>query len=168
MKKLRLLYTERCHRNCEMCCNKKIDLTKLPIFDLHSTKEYSEINITGGEPLLYPNGVNYLCVMLKETKHDVKIYLYTALTKKWFNQHFSLLKIIDGLTITIHDQESAEEFVELEKQLRKYTDGYKGLSMRLNVFEGIKMEYPEGYIVKDNIAWLEDCPVPSDEVFMTL
>jgi hypothetical protein len=128
-----------------MCCNKKIDLTKLPFFDIYTTKEYSEVNITGGEPLSYPNGVDYLCIMLKELKHDIKIYLYTALTENWYNQHFNLLHIIDGLTITIHDQEAAEEFVILEKKLREYTNGYKDLSMSLkelqwNIQKGISLK----------------------------
>jgi hypothetical protein len=168
MKKLRLLYTETCDRKCPDCCNKDWELDKLPSFELYDAKLFSEILITGGEPMLYPIGVDHLCVQIKDRYPKVKIYIYTARTKDWNRYHEKLLKIVDGFTITIHDQQSADEFIGTEKYLREFTDGYKGLSMRLNVFKGVTMSYPEGFIVKDNITWIKDCPLPVNETFMKL
>ena len=170
MKKLRLLYTPNCDRACPGCCNKDWELDKLPVFeiDFNSVRKFGEIIITGGEPMLYPIGVAYICNLIKSFNDDVKIYIYTARTKVWNHYHEQLLKIVDGFTITIHDQKSADEFVETEKFLRKYSNNYKGKSMRLNVFDKCELPYPEGYIVKDSIVWKKDCPLPTDEVFMTL
>ena len=41
-------------------------------------------------------------------------------------------------------------------------------SLRLNVFEGIDISALnlERWKVKDNMVWLENCPLPKDEVFM--
>lgn len=167
MKKLRLLFTTDCPRHCEGCCNKQWDLLKLPIFHIEDTRKYNQILITGGEPMLYPNAVCDFCEVLKWKSPNIKIYIYTAWTKHWVRRHLDLFKIVDGFTITLHDQKAADEFSEIEGSLRLNSCNYKNKSMRLNIFKGIT--YPpvwDLYSIKDNIVWLENCPLPTDEVFM--
>lgn len=169
MKKLRLLFTPHCDRNCKMCCNKNWDLSQLPLFDecdIIDTTMYDEILITGGEPLLYPTDLYNLCEDLKFWNSGIKIYVYTAYTKTWTGNHLELFDIVDGFTVTIHDQKSADEFFYTETKLRRYSDGYSGKSMRLNVFENIKLHMPTKWIIKDNLVWLKDCQLPTNEVFM--
>ena len=48
--KLRLLVTEECNRHCPGCCNNNWDLKSLSV--CKSYRDYEQILITGGEPLL--------------------------------------------------------------------------------------------------------------------
>jgi organic radical activating enzyme len=171
--KLRLLFTKDCIRNCEGCCNKQWDLDKLPVFDINSddTSMYSEILITGGEPLLYPERLYKLLFNLYRKNFNGEVYIYTAWTKLWSLDQLDIIKFVDGFTITIHDQQAADEFVETEKQIRLMSNDYKGMSMRLNVFEGCTLSsyIPEEYKIKENMKWnTENCPLPQDEVFMRI
>lgn len=52
MRKLRLLFTKDCNRDCPGCCNKDWDLDHLPV--CADFKPYDLVMITGGEPMLYP------------------------------------------------------------------------------------------------------------------
>lgn len=158
--KLRLLVTKICHRSCAGCCNKDWDLDNLPIADLE--QDYELIMVTGGEPLLECNFDKTMQV-LKSLPLDAEVIVYTTLSR---NVH-KILRDVDGVTLTLHEQEDVEEFLKLNDfLLRSYA--YHGLSMRLNVFAGI--EIPKGtdlsrWKVKDNITWIENCPLPEDEIF---
>ncbi|MBU1087771.1 MAG: hypothetical protein KKD05_09695, partial [Candidatus Omnitrophica bacterium] len=59
MKKLRLLLFTECNRNCNGCCNNDWDLKSL--LNEHLFKEYSEILLTGGEPMLHPELILEVC-----------------------------------------------------------------------------------------------------------
>ena len=175
MKKLRLLVTKKCQRNCVGCCNKDWDLDALPIADHFN---YDEILITGGEPLSDDNIDRTLKVIdgidLLHYNKDRKKYIYTADS---FGVH-SAFFIADGFTLTIHNKNDLREFRWLvdaiaEEDLIKQFIKLKGYSpsLRLNVFKGITIpEYwnLEDWTVKDNLEWIKECPLPTDEVFMRL
>jgi hypothetical protein len=147
-------------------------LDKLPVFNPTSddTSMYTEILITGGEPLLYPEKLHMLWWEIYKRNDKAQIYVYTAWTKNWSPQQLKLLRAVDGFTITIHDQEAADEFVETEEYLSLESGDYTFLSMRLNIFEGctLSSSIPEEYKIKDNMKWIENCPLPQDEVFMRI
>jgi organic radical activating enzyme len=171
MKKLRLLVTKKCNRACAGCCNKQFDLDNLEVLksydDLH---QFDQIIITGGEPLLFGNDM--LVLVNKIRKYDVRaeIILYTAKIDD-FSIIDKLLPNIDGITVTLHEQYDIRNFLGLnaylfEKMLQH--SYYDNKSFRLNVFKGIKYYASNIWKVKDNIEWIEDCPLPNDEVFMRL
>lgn len=170
MKKLRLLFTRVCPRTCPGCCNKDWNLSNLPSFveNEESLKDFKEVLITGGEPLLFPSVLYAQCMNIRRLAPHIKIFIYTAFTRSWDSRRLKLLEIVDGFTITIHDQEAANEFNETRKQLRSASHNYKGLSMRLNIFDGCKLYYPKNYVIKDKMVWIENCPLPKDEVFMKI
>ena len=78
MKKLRLLVTDKCNRNCEMCCNKNYNLEALPRFNPIDIGEYDEIILTGGEPLLLKENLLKYIEILKNINCNIPIYLYTT------------------------------------------------------------------------------------------
>lgn len=168
MKKLRLLFTKKCNRNCEGCCNKDWDLEALPVFTMGVTslEGFNEILITGGEPLLFPVELNDLVNELKEYYPHCKIYIYTAWAEDWRFSQRILLQKVDGFTITLHDQKSAEDFVKQEIQLVRWIP--KTSSIRLNIFEDIMfpLVFTQKYKVKEGMRWIKDCPLPTDEIFM--
>lgn len=163
MKKLRLLFTEKCNRACEGCCNKQWDLKKLPVCDTY--KGYDEIYITGGEPMLYVSGLRILINTIRLANPTAKLYLYTAKIDDWVNFKF-VLTVVDGVTVTIHTQEDFKIFERIDRLIPDNLMESK--SMRLNIFEGIFVQYifRHSWDVKENIKWINPCPLPKDEVFM--
>lgn len=164
MKKLRLLVTERCSRNCHNCCNKNWDLSKLPVEEDFS--QYDMIMLTGGEPML---DVKILIDVIVHIKYetDAPIYVYTAMV----NDTKSALRVLDwadGMTVTLHDQTDVEPFLIFHYAIN--AEGMKDKSLRLNIFRGvnINIESLTLWQIKNNIEWIEDCPLPKDEVFKRL
>ena len=160
MKKLRLLFTQDCDRFCKGCCNKDWDLDALPKVTHFN---YSEILITGGEPLLYPYKLYALIAKIKK-KSNAKVIVYTASTKS-VAAFMEVLFRADGITLTLHKQSDvSDNFKKICARLRHYPNK----SLRLNVFKGIDYSGIPGiehFTVKNNIEWVKDCPLPIDEEF---
>jgi len=169
MKKLRLLITERCNKSCTGCCNKDWKLDELLTFDPFTLSLYDEVLITGGEPTL--NKVNLLNVLnvLNKDKTDQRILMYTNGYDPFLIASLLHLDLLDGVTLTLHEPSDIANFVQLQELLRR--SKIKGKSLRLNVFEGVPIEIVAphtliDWVVKDEIVWKKDCPLPDNEVFM--
>lgn len=165
MANLRLLLWPECDRDCEYCCNKQYDLNALPVAP--DFREYGEIILTGGEPLLYPH------VLLDEIKRIKRrtmafIYLYTACSTKQVS-FLRVLREVHGITLTIHKQEDVDDFYRLQRVLDLHYPDIKHKSLRLNIRNGINMMGMVSHY------WHVDfwepqlvCPVPDNEVLMRL
>ena len=162
MTQLRLLLCSQCNRSCSKCCNKLYNLKALPI--AKSYKDYTFISITGGEPMLFPTRIlNTVTNIRKESSSPVVVY--TAKTNN-IREFKTVLKRVDGITLTIHEQEDVPNFHNLCYSLSN--GDIKDKSLRLNIFEDIKIGTVPGYWKAKTISWVDDCPLPSDEVFMRL
>lgn len=152
MKILRLLLFSSCNRACPGCCNKQWDLDALPVGDGYAG--YDQIILTGGEPMLNPS-------LVMQTIRDIRqessaaIILYTAKPERLP----FVMPYLDGATVTLHEQADVAVFRALPKM--------RG-SLRVNVFAGVDIGPVPGWKVKRNIEWIEDCPLPENEVFMRL
>lgn len=167
MRSLRLLLFEECNRACPGCVNKDWDLNALEVET--SFDGYDEIILTGGEPMLRPDLVIDVVEEIRK-KTDTKIYMYTAKVDKLISI-LSVLKILDGITVTLHnkgDLKAFKKFNELLDYCRKNKFGdYIDKSFRLNVFKGIDITDIDtsAWKVKSEIKWIRDCPLPVHEVF---
>jgi hypothetical protein len=132
---------------------------------VQSYQGYDMILLTGGEPLLKPHVV-YDTVMEIRKQTDAPIICYTAISEKRLVEN--ILKIVDGITLTLHEQEDVRGFWMLCSLLSKYDVANK--SMRLNIFKGIRIDYelPPYWNVKRDMVWIKDCPLPECEVLMRL
>jgi hypothetical protein len=161
-KKLRLLLFKNCNRKCEGCCNKDWDLDSLP--KARSFKKYYKILLTGGEPMLDPILVLNTIKKIKQQNPNCTIYLYTAKP----NHHLKLiLHFIDGVVVTLHEQADVEPFLDFHKNMCYISNK----SYRLNIFKGIKIPKKhklKTWKIKDNMEWIKDCPLPSNEEFKKL
>ena len=168
MKKLRLLLFEHCNRSCEGCCNKQWDLSELPVCTDYSP--YDMIILTGGEPMLRPAVVKNMINMIRKY-NDCPIILYTAKTNN-IEDLCSVIFKIDGITITLHEQSDVDN---LYRVIQLCSIVSKPLTKRLNVFSNVGLPKTArttlnffGWEIKDNIEWIEDCPLPEDEEFMRI
>jgi len=171
-KTLRLIYTPKCNRSCPGCCNKDFDLPNLPS---PTHFKYDEIFITGGEPMLF---YKELVGFIKAIRFvsDAKIYVYTAFCSD-ASLLIKLLDIVDGITLTLHEERDWGMFQQFEFVTRERPEIFEGKSMRLNIFnevapdESLNMFFfmnktEERWKVKRNIEWIVNCPLPPNEVLM--
>ncbi len=164
MKTLRLLVTKKCDKGCEGCCNKDWNLDNLPT---PTHYEYDQILITGGEPLGGDLRVEETITIINGIKllhpyPDRKIFVYTSVS----NQP-RILNYCDGITLSIHTQKDLVSFLCWKEELEKH----KNKSMRLNIFKGVVLPNDidlSCWVVKYNIEWVINCPLPQNEVFMKL
>ena len=161
MKKVRLIITYDCNKNCTGCCNKNWKYAPPKIAYSWDLLKFDEIYITGGEPMLvYDNMVGLVQFIKKNSA--AKIFLYTAYPYPKY-KFLNILRLIDGTTVTIHDKLDAHKFFHL-----KYFDlKIKNKSMRLNVFGGGIIPNQNLWEIKF-IEWVKDCPLPDGEVLMRL
>ena len=164
-KKMRLVVWKHCPRNCEGCCNKDYDFSKIPMPMTY--KGYDEIILTGGEPLTNPDVMAVLADKVRANADPgTRILLYTAVYS--IEAHRKVLPHVDGVTITLHEQADVEPFMFLCHWLRGHRWAYEK-SLRLNVFKGIiHPDVCDVFHVKSGIVWLKDCPLPSGEELMYL
>lgn len=167
MSKLRLLITPECNRACVGCCNDAYDLGALP--KVSGYREFEEIMLTGGEPMLDPIKV---MDTLQAIRDDVfvmpKIYLYTAMTKPRMPLLMLLYNTyLTGITLSLHEQYDIAGFRLFNKLLRKHPDLTVDKSLRLNVVSHVDITLVDTSLWDVKIIeWKPDgCPLPKDEVF---
>jgi organic radical activating enzyme len=159
--KLRLLITEKCNRNCKWCNNQHWELRSLPV----ETKfnQYSEVMLTGGEPMLYPKYVIQTSKAIRK-QSNAKIYLYTAKIDSPLNI-LAVLHFIDGLSVTPHSEKDVSDFVVLNNFI---IDSGLKKSLKLNNFTDYGFDLSaidlSMWRVKDK-AWLKEKHLPKNETF---
>ena len=170
--KLRLLLWPDCGKSCPGCCNKDWDLKTLPIAT--NLIFYREIILTGGEPMLYPDLLQRVIGEIQATTHSPKIYLYTANTKE-YDKLINIMSGINGVTVTLHDDEDVDDFIKLIKEMKKISEinpfWLDGKSLRLHIFKEVQIDILtefdlKNWVIKRDIEWIKNCPLPQDEIFM--
>ena len=163
MAKMRLILWPTCNRDCPGCCNKSFSYEALPRVEAFTG--YKSIILTGGEPLLHPDMVRELIRGIRSVcDPDTRLLLYTA--KYDINSVSKVLWLLDGMTITLHDQDDVEPFMRLYAWMLTGNEA-EGKSMRLNVFAGIDVpDVTDIFAIKRDIVWKENCPLPEGEVLM--
>lgn len=177
MKKLRLIVTDKCNRHCAGCCNLSLDWKSIPVFkpitDRHPRiTEWNEVLVTGGEPMLEPELTRKVINMISA---DKKAFLYTAEVSDW-QKIKDVIRILDGLTVTIHDDCDVDTFVDFHSRLAYEQRIRRMLAhcryLRLNVFRGVTLpdniEFYPMWKIKRNIEWIPNAPLPDGEVLMRL
>jgi hypothetical protein len=164
-KRLRLLLFTACPRDCSGCCNKQWDIDGLEVE--RDFSKYEMVLLTGGEPLLQPSLVIETISRIR-SQSAARIIVYTALLSdvhvfKW------VLINADGMTVTLHEQSDVEPFWRLCRSLSIMDVTMK--SLRVNIFKGVDLSQnhlPCCWHYKDEIVWIDPCPLPPGEVFKKL
>jgi hypothetical protein len=127
------------------------------------------IMLTGGEPL----GVSYMNLVRLFEEIQVQttspIILYTAKAEPAWELIPMLSHHLSGVTLTLHEQSDVIAFGRHQSRWEThFGPAFVNKRMRLNIFKGLKYQGLDlgKWVVKDEIEWIKDCPLPEDEVFM--
>lgn len=171
MRSARVITTFECNRNCPYCSNNYESLISQAREEdnLDFVKNYDEIILTGGEPMLYPGQLSNLILRIRGIKSDVKIYLYTAYYRKELE---NIIRYIDGLTYTLHKNtiwKDINKFDLVEHLAINYNNSNK--SFRLFINENSKHSISIIPFVWDRIKIAgtlseEDCDYPEDDLII--
>lgn len=113
--KARVLITEDCNRNCTGCCNNFESIMQHAqyIDTLYELPQFlTEIMISGGEPMLYPERTLRITRELRDQYPLSKIYLYSSFYNKNLEE---IIPLLDGFQYTIHEGATESDLVLLDK-----------------------------------------------------
>jgi organic radical activating enzyme len=143
MKSARVIITFDCDKNCSYCVNnyKSVIDQAVEKDNLDFVKDYGEIIITGGEPMLYPQETLDLIKEIKKINPDIKIYLYTA---KWHPLLQTILHHVDGLTYSLHKNASMSDafgFNTFQRHVEYMHSDNENKSFRVFIHKDIKESF---------------------------
>lgn len=169
MKTARLIITLDCNRKCHYCCNTPEMLASAThIKDLSVLKDYDEICITGGEPLLYPDRVIEISKVLKTYKN--KIYLYTAASNNI--RRVINTGCIDGIHFTLHETGSVVDFYDIQSVAESCDCYHNDISFRAFILKNVPYSNifiaPNVWARLEIKSWVDDCPLPENETLFIL
>lgn len=155
MKNLNLLISEQCNRTCQGCCNK--DLENLPICT--NFKDYNLIMLTGGEPMLFKREVVHVVEIIRQDNPMAKVVMCTAYRDNPVGL-LHMLDILDGITITLHEQDDVASFLKLVALLKSTGRLQRGFDkiLKVNILAGV-------FINQDIEGWIKNCPSPENVDF---
>ena len=186
MKTARVIVTQECRRNCAYCVNKQNDGAMVKgatlLEDIKQLTDFDTVLITGGEPLLEYDRTMEFLYLLRDARNrgdrtpGVNVYIYaTSLGGCTHDQWASLLRLVDGVTWTIHYDVDDPNTIELDikameffqRMVRCYPQKTFQLNLApdIDVIVGIIPEIWSQIKVK---TWAEDCPLPADEELFIL
>lgn len=168
--KARLVYTTKCNRACEGCCNESIDWDVVPSAStIDDLTHYNEVIITGGEPCLDLAPMLRLAHALKNA--GKRTILQTAYYPKESSLRHLIFDWFDGITYTLHDDMTIEDYIRILYMRDDFLLRNHKTSIYLNVDERVPnctwellQSLPFEQIRK--MEWKDDCPLPEGEVLV--
>ena len=127
-------------------------------------KDYSEVVITGGEPLLDVERTLEVINNIKAQNSNVKVYLHTAYYPGW-QKLGQVLRVVDGLSYTLHEGASEEDIFNFTEVQDMILD-YPMKSFRLMVFQNNFEVIPVIPVAWNRIKIenpMNNCPLPANE-----
>ena len=166
----RVIVTLACDRSCPGYCNTN-GLDGILEVNLEQLKEYEEVVLTGGEPLLM--GDKFLVQLIKKLRkqnRNQSIYLYTA--NLALDEHEKVLDLLDGITVTLHAEATDNDI----RSLKYMSENLYGepLDMRLFIDERVYDRYDLSNIrmstwdVVRKLKWLDRCELADNEDLLML
>ena len=165
--KARIMVTDKCNKHCSYCCNKQYPIESLGYLLTGDIRFYSEFMLTGGEPMLEPLVLSKLIQLTRHEAPAAKIYLYTAEYNRVELANIS--RLVDGITITIHDNDDAYRLKKMHMVLGRQR--YDAEKFRINVMGSEKAadlvcKYTHFPTVAKTVV--NECPLPNGEYLLRL
>lgn len=162
----RILISMQCNYRCRYCCNNKEQFSKLfkkaRLEDLN-LDNYSNICISGGEPLIEENKEKLDQIIIMTSIKYKQVYIYTNLSVL---PTYELIKNVTGWSIGFHPvQVETSVFIKKVKKLRSM--GATNIRILVQACELHRLKELEGDF--DIKAWdLNDCDITQKEDWILL
>lgn len=160
----RVIVTYKCNRNCPGCCNSKLFNVR-KVNNISELKDYEEVVLTGGEPMLFADSLLKLIKELRRQNRIQKIFLYTACME--MDNYTKILNQLDGITVTLHAEATDNDIRNLKYMSEKLYGEY--LDMRLFIDKRVYDKYDLSNIcmktwdVVRKLQWKEKCEPAENE-----
>ena len=166
VKRIHLMTTRLCSRNCPNCCNKLYGDDIVPFVTTEELSCCEELYLTGGEPFQFSQPAEIAKWFKTKYPNIKKVIVYSnALELKDYLEKAGRLDNIDGISLSIKDKRDVESFIEIVN-LEKYMKPLK--YNRVYVFNNLLPESCNtGSYVRINRTWQtldEYLPAP-DSIF---
>ncbi len=120
----RIIMTFKCDKACPGCANTygSVMGKAQPLYSVRQLKNYKNLVISGGEPMLYPERTLKLVQVLKKWVPQAKLFLYTAYYRNAGDIE-KILPYIDGVNYTVHkeaNEKDIKEFYEFQQAIKKF------------------------------------------------
>ncbi len=170
MSKARIIWTFDCKRKCPNCCNnyKNILNNATELNSLSELKDYEQIMITGGEPMLYPDKLISFIKTIKNINPTAKLFLYTA----WYNEKIvEIIKLLDGIQYSLHSQSTIKDIEDFYVFQRNISHHNSEKSFRLFIDSDITSTItiiPNLWKRIEIKPWIKEgeCPLPQGEILL--
>lgn len=161
-KKIHLMVTSLCYRNCKYCCNKQYDLNDIPYVTDEELKEAEVLYITGGEPFLFSNPCEIARNYKTKYPNIKKIFVYTnARELEIYLSNCGDIYAIDGVTVSIKhcgDKNAFECHIANNELINNLS------SNMLYVFDNLYPKENGNFIIKDRV-WQENFIPEPNSIF---
>lgn len=172
MRIARVIVTWDCNRDCDFCVNKdpKI-LAQVGTCGIADLKDYDQVILTGGEPLLYPKQLIAIIEQLREQTPAEKqqVILYSALHTPWMCR---VVDRLDGVHFALHTPLKPVDLKGFE-YFQEMISLYEGSDKTFRLYIEPRITYPITIVPSrwDRVEvkpWLEECPLPEGEELFQL
>ena len=163
---IHLFVTPLCNRNCPFCCNKQYNMEDVPFVTDAELEEAHTLLITGGEPFKYAQPCE-IAGYYKERYPNIKnIYVYSnAKELSEYIENENDIYNIDGLSISIKNQEDKKAFEQLLMYFEFNSDKLHLSSNRLYVFQDCLIPEHLGNFQLIKREWQKEFEPASDSIF---
>ena len=105
VKRIHLLVTNLCTRNCPNCCNKCYSLNDIPVVTEEELSKAEWLFLTGGEPFAFTNPSAIACYYKEKYPNIKNVIVYGNASD--FNEYLFVkkgsMKGIDGVSLSVKD-----------------------------------------------------------------
>jgi len=143
-----------------------MDLSRLPVCSDYST--YDIVEFDGGEPMLSPSVMKYAIEIIRLSNQRAKLIMHTSYNRDPMDI-LHKLDYLDGVVITLHEQEDVEPFLKLAELLHNTgrLDKEHSKTLKVNVLNGVEIDgIQEEWVVQSSSEWEARFTLDKNEEFM--
>lgn len=169
-KRIHLMVTNLCSRNCPSCCNKCYSLQDIPLVTEDELKHCETLFLTGGEPFEFCN-VNALAYYYKSHYSNIEnVIVYSNVIEFYaYLMNGGKVHHIDGLSVSIKNEQDLEDWNEfLYPDLKAFPKFFESLvhNRLYNFLNNGKLYVSEKFpVIHRNWVDLSEWKPANDSIF---
>ena len=135
VKRIHLLVTDLCSRNCPNCCNKCYSLNDIPVVTDEELSKAEWLFLTGGEPFEFTNP-SAIATAYKTKYPNIKnviVYGNAFEFYEYFTKNKGHISGIDGVSLSIKDTKDAWAWEKIAERIQDFDWAPKFDNLKNNV-----------------------------------